>query len=113
MSQLTNDQAEDVRGWLDRHEFEKVTSRGGDFSPFGDRQEVWERHGTLVRLTRDRGQWCYELSRDGANVWLDIDAVAGAIGSKSTAPADRVADVAGSIDDRAFGALSASPRPSP
>ena len=113
MSDLTDDEADAVGGWLDRHEFEKVSSRGGDSSPFGDRQDVWERDGTLVRLTRDRGQWWYDVSRHGANVWLDVDSVAGALGSKSTAPVDRVADVTGSIDDRVFGALSASIRHAP
>ncbi|WP_310526522.1 hypothetical protein [Nocardioides sp.] len=113
MSDLTDEEAEAVGGWLDRHEFEKVSSRGEDSSPFGDRQDVWERDGTLVRLTRDRGQWWYDLSQDGTDVWLNVDAVAGASGSKATAPIDRVADVTGSIDDRVFSALSASLRHSP
>lgn len=113
MSGLTDEEADAVGGWLGRHEFEKVSSIGGDSSPFGDRQDLWERDGTLVRLTRDRGQWWYDLSQGAASVWLDVDAVADALGSKLTAPVDRVADVVGSIDGRVFGALSASIRHSP
>jgi hypothetical protein len=53
-----------------------------------------------------------DLSRSGTGVWLDIDAVAGAMGFKSTAPVERVADVA-SIDDRVFDALCTEVRHTP
>jgi hypothetical protein len=42
-----------------------------------------------------------------------VDAVAGAMGSKSTVLVERVADVASSIDDRVFEALSTVVRHSP
>lgn len=112
MSELTAAQAEAVRSWLDRNQFQHVSSIGGDSTGFGDRQDVWEREGTLFRLTRDRGQWWCDLSRSGANLWLDVDGVATALGSKSTAPVERAADVA-SIDDRVFGALRTVVRHSP
>jgi hypothetical protein len=57
MSELTDEDAGDVRDWLDRNQFQHVSSLGGDTTAFGDRQDVWERDGTLVRLSRDRGQW--------------------------------------------------------
>jgi hypothetical protein len=41
-----------------------------------------------------------------------VDGVAGAMGSKSTAPVERVADVA-SIDDRKFSAISTMVRDAP
>lgn len=69
--------------------------------------------GTRFRLTRDRGQWWYDISRDGADLWLDVDGVAGAMGSKSTIPVERVADLASSIDDRVFVALSTVVQPAP
>jgi hypothetical protein len=112
MSELTEDDTGAVRDWLRRNQFENVASMGGDSAPFGDRQEVWERDGTLIRLARDRGQWWYDLSRTGAGHWLDVDGVAGAMGSKSTAPVERVADVA-SIDDRKFSAISTMVRDAP
>jgi hypothetical protein len=112
VSELTVEEVEAVRGWPARHEFEQISSVGGGLTAFGDRQDVWEREGTLVRLTRDRGQWWYDLSRSGSSVWLDVDGVAGALGMKSVAPAERVADVA-SIDDRVFDALSNVVRHSP
>jgi hypothetical protein len=86
---------------------------GGDSGAFGDRQEVWERSGTLFRLSRDRGQWWCYISRSGTGVWLDADAVAGAMGLKTTAPIERVADIAGHIDDRVFAALRPSMRHAP
>lgn len=112
MSELTAEEAETVRGWLRRNRFENVSSVGGDSAGFGDRQEVWERDGTLFRLTCDRGQWWCDLSRSGADLWLDVDGVAGASGSTSTALVERVADVA-SVDDRKFSALSTVVRHSP
>jgi hypothetical protein len=57
MSTLTDDEVEAVRGWLDHHQFEHVSSVRGDSAAFGDRQDVWERDGTVLRVTRDRGQW--------------------------------------------------------
>ena len=105
VSQLTEQEAEAVRTWLARHQFAHLSTIGGDTAGFGDRQDLWERDGTLVRLTRDRGQWWWDLSRAGAEVWLDVDSVAGAMGSKSGTPVERVADVA-SVDDRVFGVLS-------
>ena len=112
MSELTEEDAEAVRSWLDRNQFELVSSVGGGSAGFGDRREVWQRDRTLLRLTRDRGQWWYDLSRSGASLWLDVDGVAGALGSKSTAPVERVAEVS-TIDDRVFGALSTVVRQSP
>jgi hypothetical protein len=113
MSELADEEVAAVQSWLDRHQFEHVSSVGGDSEGFGDRQDVWERDRTLLRITRDRGQWWYDLSRSGTNVWLDVDGVAGAMGFKSTAPVERVADVASSIDDRVFVALSTVVRSSP
>src|SRR4051794_6725293 len=72
MTELTAEEARALRGWLNTHQFQTVSSIGGDSAPFGDRQEVWERDGTLIHLTRDRGQWWYDLSRRSTNVWLDI-----------------------------------------
>lgn len=113
VSELTVEEAEAVRGWLARHEFEHVSSIGGDSATFSDRQDVWERAGTLLRLTRDRGQWWYDLSRAGSTVWLGVDGVAGALGVKVDAPVERVAAVASSIDDRVFDALRDQVRHSP
>lgn len=112
MSKLTEGEASAVREWLGRNQFENVERTGGDSAPFGDQREVWERDGTLFRLTRDRGQWWYDLSRRGAGHWLDVDSVAGAVQSKSQAPVERVADVA-SIDDRLFSAISTKVRNAP
>lgn len=113
MTELTAEEAEAVRGWLNTHQFERVSSIGGDSGPFGDRQDVWDRDGTLIRLTRDRGQWWYDLSRRSTNAWLDIDAVAGAMGLKSSTPMERLVHLAGSIDDRVFSALCSSIQHSP
>lgn len=113
MSELTDDEVAAVQSWLDRHQFEHVSSLEGDSEGFGDRQDVWERDRTLLRITRDRGPWWYDLSCSGTNVWLDVDGVVGAMGFKSTAPVERVADVAASIDDHAFGALATVVRSSP
>jgi hypothetical protein len=105
MSKLTDEDAEAVRSWLNRHEFQHVSSVGGDGTRFGDRQDVWERAGTLIRVTRDRGQWWYDMSRAGTDSWLDVDTVVGAMGYKQAQPAERVAVVASSVDDRVYGAL--------
>lgn len=113
MSELTDEDAEAVRNWLDRHQFQHVSSVGGDTTGFGDRQDVWERSGTLIRLTRDRSQWWYDVSRSGTDCWLDVDSVVAAMGYKQTVPVERVANVASSIDDRMFGALRTSERHSP
>jgi len=113
MSRLTDEDAEDVRLWLSRNAFKDVSSVGGDTTDFGDRQDTWERDGTLVRLTRDRGQWWYDMSRTGTGSWLDVDTVSGAMGYKLTAPVERVAYIASSIDDRVFGALLTVERHSP
>ncbi|WP_404385018.1 hypothetical protein LL946_04020 [Knoellia locipacati] len=113
MSMLAGEDADEVRNWLGRNEFEHVSSVGGDTAGFGDRQDIWERDGTLIRVTRDRGQWWYDMSRAGTGSWLDVDTVAGAMGYKLTAPVERVAYVAASIDDRVFGALLAAERHSP
>lgn len=113
VSELTVDEAEAVRSWLERHQFEHVSTVGGDSAAFGDRLDIWERSGTRFRLTRDRGQWWYDISRDGADLWLDVDGVAGAMGSKLTVPVERVADLASSIDDRVFVALSTVVQPAP
>lgn len=43
MSELTVDEAEAVRSWLERHQFEHVSTVGGDSAAFGDRQDIWER----------------------------------------------------------------------
>lgn len=110
MSMLAGEDADEVRYWLGRNEFEHVSSVGGDTAGFGDRQDIWERDGTLIRVTRDRGQWWYDMSRAGTGSWLDVDTVAGAMGYKLTAPVERVAYVAASIDDRVFGALLTAER---
>lgn len=113
MSQLTDEDAEDVRHWLSRNAFKHLSSVGGDTTGFGDRHDIWERDGTLIRLTRDRGQWWYDMSRTGIGSWLDVDTVSAAMGYKLTAPVERVADIASSIDDRDFGALLTVERHSP
>jgi hypothetical protein len=81
--------------------------------PFGDAQDVWERDGALIRLTRDRGQWRYDLSRGGSLFWLDVDLVSGAMGYAQTDPAERVAVVSSAIDDRALAVLGQAVRHSP
>lgn len=113
MSQLTDEDAEDVRLWLSLNAFKHVSSVGGDTTGFGDRQDTWKRDGTLIRLTRDRSQWWYDMSRTGTGAWLDVDTVSGAMGYKLTAPVERVAYIASSIDDRVFGALLTAERHSP
>lgn len=107
MASLADEDAEAVRKWLDQHQFEHVSSRGTAAARFGDSQEVWERDGTLVRLTRDRaGQWSWDLSRTGASAWLDVDRVAAAMGSSSTARVELMAELAATLNDRVFAALS-------
>lgn len=113
MSTLTAEDAEGVRDWLGRNQFEHVSSIGGYTTGFGDRQDIWERNGTLVRVTKDRGQWWYDMSRTGTSAWLDVDTVAGAMGYKLTAPVERLAYIASSIDDRVFEALLAAEQHSP
>lgn len=113
MSQLTDEDAEDVRHWLSQNALKHVTSVGGDTTGFGDRQDTWERHGTLIRLTRDRGQWWCDMSRTGTGSWLDVDTVSGAMGYKLTAPVERVAYIASAVDDRVFGALLTVDQPLP
>jgi hypothetical protein len=113
VAELTEEDAHAVRDWLGRNQFDQVTSIGGPETAFGDQQDTWERAGTLVRLTRDRGQWWYDITRVGTNVWLDIDTVAGAMGYKHTVPAERVDVVASSLDNRSFAAIASSERPSP
>ena len=51
----------------------------GPEAGFGDQQDIWDRDGTLVRLTRGRCQSCYDMSRPGTNVWLDVDTIAAAL----------------------------------
>ena len=113
MAELTDEDAGAVRQWLERNQFRHVSTIGGDCAGFGDRQDVWERAGTLVRLTRDRGQWWYDVSRSATNDWLDVDSVTGALGYKQTAPVERVQVVAGRLDDRVFSALRAAVRHTP
>lgn len=113
MAELTNKDAEAVSRWLDLNKFKHVSSTGEDSAAFGDRQELWERDGTLIRLTRDRGQWFYDVSRREAESWLDVDSVASAMGFKQTAPIERIEVVASAIDDRVFGALSSAVRHAP
>jgi hypothetical protein len=105
MAELTEDDAEAVRQWLERNQFQHVSTVGGDSAGFGDRRGVWERDGTLVRLTRDRGQWLYDMSRSGSDGWLDVDSVTAALGYKQTEPVERLQVVTASIDDRVFHAL--------
>ncbi len=106
VSDVSDEVAVGLRIWLTRNQFELVAPVGGDSASFGDRQDTWDRNGTRVRLTRDRGQWWCDLSRLGSNVWLDLDDVAGALGVKFTDPVERLATAASSIDDRVFDALS-------
>jgi hypothetical protein len=102
---LTDEEAEAVRKWLEHNQFVHASSRPDDPSRFGDHQDVWERDGTLLRLTRDRlGQWWCDLSRNSA-VWLEVDRVARAVGSRSGAPVERVAEIATTMNDAEFGAL--------
>ncbi len=108
MTELTTDEAEAVVDWLDSHQFKKVSSVGGHLAPFGDSQEVWNRDGTLVRLTRDRGQWWCDLSRSNAKAWLEMDTIAGVMGFESSTPIDRLSELTSLIDDRVFSALRAS-----
>ena len=102
---LTDDDAEAVRKWLEGHQFEHVVSNRGDSSSSGVSLDAWEREGTLVRLRRDRGQWSCDLSR-GGSVWLDLDRIARALGTEPVLPVERVSELATSMNDRMFGALS-------
>ena len=78
MAKLSDDEAAGVRELISREQFVVESARvSGDF---GEEQQVWERGGALVRLTRDRGQWWCELSRRGWSDWFDVDLVAGALG---------------------------------
>jgi hypothetical protein len=113
MAELTDEDAEAVRPWRKGHQFDHVSTAGGDTAGFGDRQDVWERNGTLVRLTRERSQWWYDISRTGTDDWLDADEVTAAMRNKRTAPVERVQVVAASINDRVFGALRTTVRHSP
>jgi len=103
---LSDEEAAEVQAFVDREQFtlEFVTTVG----EFGDEQRIWARDGALVRLSRDRGQWWCELSHRGWPDWFDIDVVAGALGSKSYEPADRVSDVIDKFtDDRLLEPLRA------
>lgn len=113
MSGLGDEEAEAVRGWLAHNNFVHVSKDRSD-PPLFDRQDVWERDGTLVRLSRDRsGQWRYDLSRNDAGPWLDVDRIAAALGCDAPVPVERLAEVAASMNDRVFGALSNTLRHSP
>jgi hypothetical protein len=113
MSGLRDEEAEAVRGWLAHNHFGHVSESRGGSTVFA-RQDVWERDGTLVRLTRDRdGRWRCELSRNNADLWLDVDRVAVALGCEATVPVERLAQVALSMNDRVFSALSSTRRHSP
>lgn len=113
MAELTDEEVHELQSWLDANRFERVSSVGGDNAGFGDRQDVWERGGTRLRVTRDRGQWFYDLSRSGASVWLDVDRVVEAMGYKSARAMERAADVASFVDDRVFESLKTVVRHSP
>ena len=113
MGELTEEDAGAVRQWLESNQFQRISSVGGDSAGFGDRRDVWERDGTLVRLTSDRGQWWYDVSRSGSDHWLDVDSATAAMGYEQTAPVERVQVVAGSMDDRVFSTLSTAVRHSP
>lgn len=106
VAELSGDEVAGVRELITREQFVIESARAsGDF---GDEQQVWERGGALVRLTRDRGQWWCELSRRGWRDWFDVDLVAGAFGSRSDGPAERIADVIDKFaDDRMLEPLRA------
>lgn len=108
MAGLTDEEAEMVRKWLAQHLVEHEWSGPTDPGRFGDGQEVWQRDGTLVRLTRNGGGWTCDLSRRNAQAWLDLGRMATAMGSPATAPVERVADLCSTLNDRVFGALSAT-----
>jgi hypothetical protein len=110
VAELSNDDAEAVLGWLERNEFRLVKTVGGPSTPFGDRRDTWERDGALVRLTRDRGQWWYDMSRTGTNVWLDVDELSGAMGFKPTTPVERIEVAVATENDRVFDALGGTVR---
>lgn len=107
MAELSDVDAAEVRALVAREQFVVDSARVSE--GFGDEQQVWERDGALVRLTRDRGQWWCELSRRGWSDWFDVDLAAGAFGSKSHGPAGRVADVIAKFaDDRMLDPLRAA-----
>jgi hypothetical protein len=112
MTEITADEAVAGRAWLGRNQFDLVSTRGGKDAAFGDQQEVWVRDGTLIRLTRDRGQWWADVSRQDTDVWLDAFEVGGALGEKSQLFEHRLATAA-IVDDRVFGALVGYLKPSP
>jgi hypothetical protein len=107
MRGLTDEEADALRNWLGS-EFEKVSKGESESAGSDGGQEVWERGGTLVRLTRDHGRWSCDLSRTGKNVWLGIDRIAAAMGYEASVPVVRVAEVVGSMNDRVFDTLRAS-----
>lgn len=113
VAQLTSGDAEAVRLWLESHQFQQVSSIGGKDAPFGDRQEVWECGGTLIRLTRDSGQWWYDISRSGFEFWLDVDRASAAMGYKQTDPTERVAVISSTIDDQVFTVLDSTVKHAP
>lgn len=113
MGKLSTEDAAAIRAWLGRNQFQQVSSIGGDTAPFGDRQEVWQRDGSLIRLTSDRGEWFYDFSRHGAGFWLDIDEVVSAMRWKQHDPIERVELVASAIDDRLLASLDGAMRRSP
>jgi hypothetical protein len=94
---LNDTEARQVRELVVRGEFAVGSARVSE--GFGDEQQVWERDGALVRLTRDRGQWWCDLSHRGWSDWFDVDLAAAALGSKSYGPADRIADVIDKFTD--------------
>jgi hypothetical protein len=103
VAELSDVEAAEVRVLVAREQF-VIESTSADFGE----QQVWERGGVLVRLTRDRRQWSCELSRRGWRDWFDVDLVAAAFGSKSDGPAERIADVIDKFaDDRMLQPLTA------
>jgi hypothetical protein len=111
---LTDEEVEAVQLWLGLHQFDNVWSTKSEPGVFPDRQEIWEREGTRLRLTRDRhGQWRCDVSRAGSTVWLDVSRVAAALGYEWTDQVARVGDVARSMNDRVFHSLSNTLGPSP
>jgi hypothetical protein len=57
VAELSDVEAAEVRVLVAREQF-VIESTSADFGE----QQVWERGGVLVRLTRDRRQWSCELS---------------------------------------------------
>ncbi len=50
-----------------------VQSRVSRPEHFGDEQTIWAHNEVLTRLTKDRGQWFAEVSREGwGGGWFDI-----------------------------------------